>query len=216
MQCDPYEKRSVRSKRNWGEAAAHLGVHPAILREAYISRYFGPIQAKDFISIIMRKDDKKFVTMVKETCAAIKWTEAEIAEKEEKTQEAMEDSDFADLMNYRLKLLIEIGDEWLSDETKTYTFSDTQYLTKGKRYTIQTLRDEGGSEFGLTTTTDLPKETNYTSVHACKSIWRDGKEIWNWHRAYLALWLEQNPGHPQTQEMIDHCNGKADLVIGCT
>ncbi len=204
MQVEPYELASVRIKRKWDDIASILKVHPVVLRTVYVERYFVGIDSKDFYRIIVKNSDSDLILGIKEACSKIKLSKQILAEKQMQWQETLEEENFIDLMHYRLKQLIEVGDEWVADETKTYCFSEKQYLTAGKRYKIILLQDEGGSEFGVQTETDLPGEINWTSVYGCKSIWRNGEEIWNWNQAYLSLWMEQNPNHPKTQEMINH------------
>ena len=209
MKTEPYEKFADRHNRIWSEAAKVLGVHPVVLREIYIQKWFVGMQSSDFLYLIHngeqqsnRKQDWR--KKVKEECEALGWTPEQIAAKQAKSAEFEDDNEFTNILQYRLKQLIEVGDELLSDETKTYCFSEKQYITKGKRYKIVALKDEDGTKFGYQTETDLPVEVDYGSNYGVKSLWRDGKEIWNWWQAYHDLWVEQNPDHPKTQEMIDY------------
>ena len=206
MKCKPYEPASIRHKRIWDEAAASLGIHPAILREGFFSRWFTSVGASDFIDLIKRGEIKV------DEFLEIKLTPEECEAKNTKFESSKLDQDFGDLLHYRLKTIIEVGDYVVANETKTYTFSGTQYLTKGKQYKIIELNDEGGSIFGAITKTDIKGEKNWTSVYGMNSVWRDGKEIYNWNADYLALWLEQNPNHPQTESMIEHCTKAAKLT----
>ena len=149
--------------------------------------------------------------------AATDFMEIPISELDRREAEAFKDSqecDFGDLLNYRLKQLVQVGDEVVSEETKTFCFSGIQYQTQGKRYTIRELNDsrDGLTGFTALTNSDIPTDPIYWNNFGIRSLWRDGKELWNWHLDYLALFKEQNPNHPQTQEMIDHCTGKAKLM----
>ena len=213
MQVQPYEPKSVWLRRQWTAAADAIGVNPNVLRKVYIDRWFVGMDRKDFLRLCTSPNDipkndrggkKGFIATIREECEKV-----DLSEEEENRdiREAWIEADFSDLLWYRLKELIQIGDEFVSDETKTFFSSEQQYLTKGNRYKILTLRDEDGGEFGFTTETDIPGEINFTSNFSCQSIWRNGEEIWSWKKAYLSLWLEQNPNHPQTQEMINHLGG---------
>lgn len=201
MECKlPYVPSSVRSKEAWEDVAKFVGLHPTQVREAYIQRWCAPIQSKDWIKLVKRGDITK---------ADIEEVKISVPEKDwdvfhAEWCEAGKQNDFCDLLNYRLKQIIQLGDKWVSDETKTYCFSGWQYLTKGKKYTIVSLAEDGVSDFKAQTTTDLRKERHWIGVHGCRSIWRRDKEIWNWHLAYQALWEEQNPNHPQTELMRKH------------
>lgn len=202
MKTQPYEKGSIRSKRAWEESAAIVGVHPVILRDVYIDRWCHAVQARNFLDCIKRNNEKGFLETVKAECAeaAKDWTDERIAEKEAQSQEFAEERDFSDLMDYRLKQLIEVGDEIRAEETKTF-LSGGEYLTKGKLYKIVELRDDGLCDFTAITRTNFEAEPNWSSIHGVRSLWRDGVEIWNWHQAYFDLWCEQNPDHPQTEDM---------------
>jgi len=198
----PYEKSSVRKARLWKAAGESVNIHPVILREYYLDEYLG-CTASDFISLIkkgkIKIDPKDLKT----------FTPEEILDRESKSQKAAEDNDFCDLLTWRLKNLIEIGDYLVSDENKTF-LSGGKYQTKGKKYKITDLKDEGGSNFGYVTTADIKGEKIWGSNYGVKSVWRKGKEIWNWNLAYLELWLEENPNHPETEKMIKHCNEGAE------
>lgn len=212
MQCQPYETLMVRGARRWKEAADGLGVDPTVLQQVYFDHWWRTMQGDDFRYYMTHEDgDQKFRTQVKAQCAELNLTAEAIAAQAKRQAEIWEEGNDCDEKSHRLKCIIEVGDEWMCDETKTYCFSGVQYLTAGKRYAILSLTDKHptGPEFSLTTATDLPGEINYISELSCMSIWRDGVEIWNWNLAYLAYWLEHNPDHPQRQEMIDHCTERA-------
>jgi hypothetical protein len=201
-----YEKSSVRSARAWAEAAAPLGVHPVILREFYFDKYCRGVQRRDFFSLLKRGGIKPTAEDLATTM-----TPEEIEAKALAQQKANEENDSCDLLLWRLKQLVEVGDEVMSDETKTFTFSQAQYITQGKRYKITELKDDGGSEFGFISDTDIEGERNWGSAYGIKSLWRNGVEIYNWNLAYLELFKEENPDHEQTQIMIEHCTRQAEL-----
>lgn len=209
MNVQPYIPHSVRVTKAWKDAATDFSVHPVVLNKAFWDLHFTSMGAVDFLDCLKR-DDSKFIQRIREYCNNLKLTEQQIAEQEASTLEALEEWDFCDLMFYRLKQQVQIYDEWESKETKTYCFSGKQYLTKGKRYAILSLDDDRSelTGFRFCHTTDIPDDKQYTSNYACHSMWRDGKEYWNWHQAYLDLWLEQNPNHPDTQKMIDYTKEK--------
>lgn len=207
MNVKPYEKASVRNARVWKAAADKLGTHPSILSHVYIENYCVGIDSRDFIDLCTRpadREDSKFLAGVKEEIAACKMTPQECENKERETREFHEEhTDFTDILDYRLKQLIQVGDEIVSNEDKTFCFSGEQYQTAGKRYKIKSLDDkrENLTGFHVTTTSNIKGETIGWCVHGIRSVWRKKKEIWNWWRAYHDLWVEQNPNHPQTAEM---------------
>lgn len=217
MQVEPYIPFSVRNTQKWNDAAADFGVHPVILFEAYIKRYFTGMDSVDFLNLLKRDSERKFVGEVREMCNALAsiFTAEQLVDKSAELLAAAIDNGFCDLMHYRLKQIIEVGDEWLCDESKTYCFSGKQYLTRGERYQITKLCDDRCSPlvgFTMTHTTDMPDNFNSASHYSCKSVWRNGSEIWNWYQAYLDLWVEQNPGDPQTQMMVDYTAEK--IILG--
>lgn len=209
MKTLPYEKASVRSKRIWREAADKLGTHPAILKHVYIENYCVGIDCMDFIRLVTKPtdgEDTKFIAGVKENIvkAMPDWPLARCEEKERKDQEFQEEhTDFTDLIDYRLKQLIQVGDEIVSNEDKTFCFSGKKYQSAGKRYRITSLDDrrENLTGFHAVTTSDIRGTTISWCVHGIRSVWRKKKEIFNWWQAYHDLWVEQNPDHPQTSEM---------------
>ncbi len=203
MKCDPYVPSSVTNKKAWDEVASILGLHPVVARQVYLDRWY-TMDKKDFFALVRNGE------FTKKDFDVVKMTQEELDAEYVSWCDAMKERDFSDLMYYRLKQIIEVGDETVCNETKTYCFSGKQYQTQGKRYKIENLYDEGNSEFRYQTTTDLPTETNWGSFLGCKSIWRGDKEIWNWSIAWLELWKEQNPGHPETASMEEHCNQKAE------
>lgn len=82
-------------------------------------------------------------------------------------------------------------------------------MTRGKRYPIKELKEEGISSFYAITSVDVEGEINYCLNFGIRSLWRDGVEIWNWSMAYLELFMEQNPDHPQTNELRKSCEKSA-------
>ena len=214
MNVKPYEKYSVRSPKMWKLAADKMGVHPVILRKLYVDRYCAPIAARDFIDLILKnkrnRDDQKFADRLVEELAEIKMTPEEIAAKEASSQEAAEAMDFCDELSYRLKQLIQVGDEIVSDENKDFCFSKKQYQTAGNRYKILNLLDnrDGLTDFTAITNADI-KGQIWWNVHGVQSVWRDGKEIWNWWRDYHALFVEKNPNHPQEAELRENSERNA-------
>jgi hypothetical protein len=198
MKVEPYVPFSTRIKSEWNEVSSFLGLPPVVIRKAYMDRWCRGVSRRQFFDLVKRGE------IAKAEFDKVEMTQAEMDKEQAEWEESMRENDFCDLISYRLKQLIEVGDEVVADETKTYCFSQLQYQTKGKRYKITVLNDEPGSEFGYQTETDLEGERNWGSHLGCRSLWRDGKEIWNWNRAYLELWKEQNPGHPQTAEMEEY------------
>lgn len=209
----------MRTTTAWASAAKLVGTHPVIIRRVYLDHWCVGVEAKDFINLLEQgvavenrtaKDDawkngSNTLASVRKECAeyaaghpqSVKDMDAQWTADIELAKE----NDFCDLMDYRLKQLIAIGDEVMCCESKTYCFSKKQYLTKGKRYAILTLKDEGISSFGYTTLTDIPSEVNHGSVHSVKSLWRNGAEIWNWWIAYHNQWLEQTPD-PKEDDLV--------------
>ena len=206
VEVKPYEPYSIRSIRMMEEMANFLNVDSICLREVRFLNYF----TMDFFSfneLIHKNED--FRIKVRKKCQErqAELDPVEIQKKREEYNQILLEEDFSDLINYRLKSLIQVGDQWKCKETRTYTFSGTQYLTKGKRYNILSLDDrrDGLSDFSFVTDTDLETETCHNSVYSCHSIWRNDKEIWNWHQAFFDLWVEQNPNHPDTEKLAEYC-----------
>jgi hypothetical protein len=214
MKVKPYEKYSIRSTRRWKEAAAKLGLHHIILRKIFFD-YWWVLDASQFLDYIDsgRWDLQK--TLNDHPLPTL--TEEEIKTEEDRWKKAGEDNDFTDLMYYRLKKMVKVGDYFMSDETKTF-LSGGEYLTAGKKYRIKELSDKR-SDHGLVgftaiTTTNMRKEQHWCSHLGINSLWRGRKEIWNWNLAYLELFKEQNPDYHRThpkeyKEFVKHCEKNA-------
>lgn len=216
MKTKPYKKASEIVAELWDKAAKAIGTTSYCLFEVYLRDNWTSVGAKNFCDGLSKENpDKKFVESVKEGLSSLTAEEIQVLkEKDEKKQESFAgDGDFTDLIYYRLKQMIEVGDEIVSTETKKYCFSNKQYLTKGKKYRITELDDRNElllGDFIATTITDIKGECDYISNYGIGSVWRKGKEIWNWNLAYLELWMEQNPGHPETEEMVKFCTEQAE------
>jgi hypothetical protein len=213
MKVKPYIKASVRTKKAWDNLAKMLDLHCTIVREAYFNRWFTSVDFGDFINLIETGE----ITRDDVIEAGEDWMEIPVSELDKmlvKKEKASLENDDSDLLHYRCKQLIQLGDEIVSDETKTFCFSGKQYQTQGKRYKITSLDDKraGLSGFTARTESDIEGEGIWWSSYGVKSLWRDGKEIWNWNLGYLQIFMENNPNHPDTQEMIDHCTAGAKLM----
>lgn len=216
MKVEPYEPFTIRNKRIWEEIAQKLGVNTTILRLVRVkSYYYISFDTYDFFQLILNPKKEGICEKIRQECQNLQesMTPEEIEKEQKEFDRVFIDVEFSDLMNYRLKALIEIGDQWECRETKHYTFSKIQYMTAGKKYKILSLDDDrkSFSDFSFTTTTDLDNGIDYHSAHSCRSIWRDGKEIWNWHQAYLDLWIEQNPNHPDTKQFTEYCKEQIQI-----
>lgn len=213
MRVRPYELRSVRNKLAWQDIATQLGLHITIVKEAYFSKWCTGVQAIDFISLV-KKGEITREQIVEDGCDFMEMPIAELDRREAEALKDSQDSDFSDLVSYRLKAIVQVGDEVVSEENKTFCFSQQQYQTQGKRYKIASLSDARGglTEFTAITNADIVNESIHWSSYGIRSLWRNGKEIWNWNLAYLELFKEQNPNHPQTPEMVEHCTRKAKLM----
>ncbi len=201
MKVNPYIPHSERSRQFWQKASDLLGVHPVIARAIRLE-YLG-MEADSWLEYMQEKG-------LEEEDRINPYSDEELALKEEEHNEFQLDQDFCDLLHYRQKQVIELGDEIVCDETKQYCSSKKEYLTRGKRYKILSLSDYGLVGFIATTETNIKNQTNCESHLGIKSIWRNGVEIWNWNLAYLALFVEQNPNHPDTQELEEHCKAEAE------
>lgn len=189
MNVKPYIPSSERNRIAWENLSQILGVHPVIIREVYFKKWFTGVDIRDFMELVEEGEIKK------DEFAGVELTEEEIQKRQSKFEEHSKERDFSDYLNYFLKGLIQIGDEIVCSETKTYTFSGDQYLTQGKRYKIISLEDFRSNLSGFTaiTETDLPGGQSYWSEYGIRSLWREGKEIWNWHASYYTEWIKNNP-----------------------
>ncbi len=212
METLPYEPYSVRSKRAWQEIAEILNLHPVIIREAYINKYYQ--YSSSFFDYI-KSGKISYANIIEAAEDFLEMPDIELDRRQKEWDKCSLENDFCDLMNYRLKDLIEVGDYLVSDETKTFCFSGKQYQTKGKKYKIIELNDDrDGKLTGIhaITDADIKGETIHWCEYGMKSLWRNEKEIWNWQLAYLALHKEQNPNHPQTPELEEQCIRNAKLM----
>ncbi len=214
MKTIPYELFSVRRSRRDKELSDKLNLHPVIVREAYINRWW---QSGSYFYDNVMKGEITREEVIAEAKDFMEMPDVELERRETKWQESSKENDFCDIMNYRLKQIIEVGDYLMSDETKTYCFSKKQYQTKGKLYKIRELSDDRDSPMtGICAITNSDMRNKQDTIHWChygiKSVWRGKKEIWNWSLAYFQLWKEQNPNHPQTQEMEDQSIKNAKIT----
>lgn len=211
MNVKPYVPHSVRSKQFWKKLADKLNFHPAFVWEAYMNKWCCGVGARDFHQLVMTGE----ITRDEVIEAGEDFLEVPISELDRRQIEHekwAKENDFTDLLNYHLKQHIQVGDRIVSDETKTFCGSKKQYQTQGKKYRVLELDDkrDGLTDFTAITNADMKGERIWWGVHGIRSVWRGRKEIWNWHLDYLELFKEQNTGHLQTQEMIDHCSKQAE------
>ena len=201
MTVEPYVPKSVRSKLAWEATAKILGVHPVVARQGYINRWAGCLSSREFHKLVAKKEivatNREFINTLSPE------------ELEERLANPCQESDFGDRLNYICKSRIEVGDELVSADTKTFCFGGQQYQTKGNRYKVLSLTDDGPCDVAVVTESDIPGEKIWWSVHGIISIWRNGIEIYNWSREYLTQWMAENPDHPKTQEMVAFCNKRA-------
>jgi len=194
MNTEPYEKLSVRSRRLWSGLSEFTGLNEVALRAAFVSQWFGSCRASEWAGLI--RSGKVSIAQITE--AAHDRLDAlsvqEITKKQAMHERAMLDQDHCDLSQYRLKQIIRVGDEWVCNDTKTF-LSGGEYLTAGKLYRILELSDtrDDMSEFSMITETNMPGERNYASNLSVMSLWRDGKEVWNWDLSYYATFAELYP-----------------------
>lgn len=199
MKVKPYVLKSIRSKLRWQAAADKLGVHVAILYQVFKDK--GTI-GSEFLDAIMSDSQEMFQADVKKAASECPLSLAECEAELLEIDRFLNDLDFLDLLNYRLKQIIRVGDEIVSYESKKY-LSGRKYQSARRRYKISSLEDFRSdlSDFCAITNADIKGEKIYWCVHGIRSVWRKGKEIWNWHIAYHDLWVEQNPNHPETKKM---------------
>jgi hypothetical protein len=205
MKVDPYIPLSVRTKAAWKRAGEILGLHPVVVREGFLQDWFRVMESKTFFTLLESGEIKK------EEFDSVKFTDEQINEKQKIWDDALKESEDTDLMDYELKQLIEVGDEILSTDTKKF-LSGGEYITTGKRYKIKELHDDGLTGFSAITSTNMKGERNWECVHGVRSLWRKGKEIWNWNIAYFEMFKRMNPNHPQTKEMEEHCLIQAEKI----
>jgi len=200
MKTQPYVPKSIRSKLRWQAAADKLEVHVAILYQVFRDHH---MVGSDFLNAIMSESQEKFQASVKKAASECPLTLAECEAKLLESDRFLEDLDFTDLLDYRLKQIIRVGDEIVSNESKKFCMSGKKYQSARKRYKISSLDDFGSdlSDFCAVTNADIKGEQICWCVHGIRSVWRKGKEIWNWWTAYHDLWVEQNPNHPETKKM---------------
>ena len=193
MHVQPYIPPSARSKEAWQKIADYLGVHPVVARLAWVDCFAG-MELSTWMSMVLNGE-------MKDLELSNPFTPEELERKQKSYEDAQEERLLSDTLHYRQKMIVEVGDEVVSYEDKTF-LSGARYQTQGKRYRITSLEDDGLTRFSATTLCDLKKEGPiYWSHYGIRSIWRDGVEIWNWSLAYYELFVEQNPGHPQTEEL---------------
>lgn len=209
MKCEPqYVSRSQRSREAWAKTAAKLRIPSDVAREVYLSRFCTGIDSRDFHQLVERGEFTRKIVMdgqtVKEVQDKIAAREADrIAKKRPSLTD--EDLDNGDRLNFEVKGVLEIGDEWESDETKTYCFSSGEYITKGKRYEITGFKDEGFGSFTIVTKTNFPApdDRHWVSSHGVRRVFRAGKLIWDRKAAWIRDWTARHPEQAYPAEPDD-------------
>jgi hypothetical protein len=94
-------------------------------------------------------------------------------------------SDAIDRHCFELKRVIKIGDQLVAGESRTF-LSGGEHITKGGRYPIIAINDEGYGDFSVCHKTNLPApdDGTWTNALGIKFLYRDGKEIWSWYEAW--------------------------------
>jgi len=204
MKTEPvYISRKLRSQQAWARAGNAVRMNPDILRELYIHTWCAPIQARDFIKMLVDGEITRKQLLEHDSIAAAKKRFA-AAEARRKKESSVMDTDDCDRINFACKAVIQIGDYWEAGETKTYLHGGA-YITKGKKYKITSLKDEGFGEFSFTTTTNFPAPDNihYESCHGVRRLFRKGKLIWDWTAAFILDWDEHHPDKPYPRTAKD-------------
>lgn len=187
MKVVPYISRAQRIATLWGEAAMLSGMPSEEIYELFIQIFFTSMDAGGFVyclrsNQITQEQLRKYKKQMKPP--PVRSQTFESNQERKAVADCMES---IDQKSYECKKVIEVGDEILEKESKTFCFSKKEYITKGKWYTVMELRDTGVCSFTAITTTNLAGEQNWQSELGISVIRRNGKIIWDrWAGTELA------------------------------
>jgi hypothetical protein len=175
MKTDQYIPREERHRVFWAEVSQILEMSPEEAEHAFIHTHFVSMDAKNFLSCvksgkITKATLEKFHIPPLEHCQ-------ESQQVIEITNEVLDE---LDQQNYKLKQVIEIGDEILAEENRTF-LSGGEYITKGEWYVVQELIDNGHIDFTAITSCNMPEERNYQGVWGISVVRRNGVVIFDRH-----------------------------------
>lgn len=176
METQPYITHAERAKARWTRVGELLGVSPDLAQEIFLQRFFTVMNSYDFQHWLETEQDAKEVVLSRAKGVTL-------PEPMSAVESALSDEIIEEISrkNYDLKSLIEVGDEILAEDTKTF-LSGSEYLTKGKWYQVLSLEErpsDGLTDFTGITATNMPKERNFFGAHSVTVLRRNGKVIWN-------------------------------------
>lgn len=193
MKREPqYVSRAQRSRDGWAATGALLGMPGEVAREIFIRHYWTGIDARDFHALVARGEFTR--ENILSRAGSVESVQAEMASRAKDDTISDEEIDSGDRLNFELKGVIEIGDEWEAGESASF-LSGGEYITKGRRYRITDFADRGFGDFSVLVTTNFPAPDNkhWVCAEGIRRVFRDGRLIWDWKAAWVRQWNARNP-----------------------
>jgi hypothetical protein len=191
-----YVSNSLRSKVTWRATGAKLGIEPEEAKELYFETYFSGMSGSDFHDLVSRGEITLYELTRHVTLAKIRDKLEERRKSPRKIDSYLESPtkmDTNDRLDYRLGLLLRVGDEVEALETMNY-LSGGEYITKGKRYRIARITQNGGlHDWTLVTSTNLPEEVHYQGLCSLNNYYRNGILIWSRSPFYIDDHMNYHP-----------------------
>lgn len=200
MRTEPYIPAAERKRKLWSDASKLSGMTVEEIQELYIQIFFTSMEANAFVDLLRRKEITreqlmKYQSQMQPRIHTVR------TEHDQGMCEAVEESlNNSDRKNYDCKQIIEVGDEVLAGETKTFCFSKKEYITKGEWYKVISLNDDGVASFCAVTETNIPGEQNWENVWGISVVRREGKIIWDrWEGTSLSYSAKKQESFTEEQ-----------------
>ncbi|MGO8750595.1 MAG: hypothetical protein ACLQNE_31995 [Thermoguttaceae bacterium] len=179
MKTEPYIPLAQRQLAFWTKVSDILGIPPDDAREVYIQCWCSGMDSKDFLRCLETGRLTKEQVLERAQHMKPKSPQGETDERSAVIDDIIDEiHQEIDEENYRLKQIIEVGDEVLAGENKRFLTSG-EYITAGKWYVVQHLHDqEGMTDFAVVTSTNIPGENNWENQFSIKVLRRQGQVIW--------------------------------------
>jgi hypothetical protein len=179
-----YVPLSERTAAMFEQAAGILAIDGPTLQALFLVDWIRTLRSKNFCELISSGSLK-----AEQVVKGLDRPDIELYKKTVADESENALSNARDRRSFELKKMIKIGDEIVAEETRTF-LSGGEYITKGGRYPIISIDDQGYGDFTVRHKTNLPAPDDQTITNNCGIyfLYRAGKEIWSWHEAWKKDW----------------------------
>jgi len=176
MKVDPYVPAQERKRVLWEKVGNLLQMDPQEIAHIFFYVYWHSMEAKDFLRCVEKGKITKETIL--EHAKEIPARKEKTPEEQQECNAVAESLNESDRQNWELKKIIEIGDEVLGEDNKTF-LSGGEYITKGKWYKIQEMMDTGNADFSVITSTNMKGERDWECPWGISVVRRNGQIIWD-------------------------------------